>query len=586
MIIASVVNSMQESQIVIQLLYFPMLLLSGATIPLSILPNWIQIFAQFLPATYLITGMQAILGRNETFWQNRWSAAALVLTALLALFVSMKLFRWEKDEKLPARSKLWIVAVLTPFLISGIYQSRSRENLIKSKLVERQERRGRSMLIRNVRVFVGDGKVIESGGVLIKEGKIDRVYDGAIPDPKDVKADAVEGSGKTLIPGLIDVHVHLGAPGGFLESPSHVDPSRDLPRELAAYLYSGITAVKSVGDPLDAILKVRQQVNSGEKLGAELFICGPLFTAAGGHGTEYFKSLPDNIRENLEAQFVRIPKTAEEARRQVDALKKDGVDGIKAILESGMAGMLFNRLDVTLLKAISEEAHAQNLPIVVHTGAVRDVEDAVHVEANGIEHGSMREPIPLKLFARMKAAGIAYDPTLTVFEAMDDLTLGKTDLLDRPLLQQVGPAKLLTSTKDFIRSPKSAKMRAGFKGFADLAVAKQNLLHAWQSGVLLVTGSDAGNPLVLHGPTIHRELQLWVEAGIPPAVALQAATYNAARLLRTDRRMGLIRPDYEATMVMISGDPLKDIHATENIQSVYFKGERVDRSELFNQDKQ
>jgi imidazolonepropionase-like amidohydrolase len=385
---------------------------------------------------------------------------------------------------------------------------------------------------------------------------------------------------------LIDVHVHLGAPGGFLLSQGDADPYRDMARELAAYLYSGITAVKSVGDPLDAILKVRQQVNSGEKLGAELFICGPLFTAAGGHGTEYFKSLPDNIRENLEAQFVRIPKTAEEARRQVDALKKDGVDGIKAILESGMAGMLFNRLDVTLLKAISEEAHAQNLPIVVHTGAVRDVEDAVHVEANGIEHGSMREPIPLKLFARMKAAGIAYDPTLTVFEAMDDLTLGKTDLLDRPLLQQVGPAKLLTSTKDFIRSPKSAKMRAGFKGFADLAVAKQNLLHAWQSGVLLVTGSDAGNPLVLHGPTIHRELQLWVEAGIPPAVALQAATYNAARLLRTDRRMGLIRPDYEATMVMISGDPLKDIHATENIQSVYFKGERVDRSELFNQDKQ
>jgi ABC transporter DrrB family efflux protein len=586
MIIASVVNSMQESTIVIQLLYFPMLLLSGATIPLSILPNWIQIFAQFLPASYLITGLQGILGRGETLGQNMWSAAALVLTTILALFVSMKLFRWEKDEKVPARSKLWIVAVLTPFLISGIYQSKSRENLTKAKLVERLERRGRTILIRNVRVFVGDGKVIESGGVLVKNGRIDHVYDGAIPDPKDVKADAVEGSGKTLIPGLIDVHVHLGAPGGFLLSQGDADPYRDMARELAAYLYSGITAVKSVGDPLDAILKVRRQVNSGEKLGAELFICGPLFTAVGGHGTEYFKSLPDNIRKNLEAQFVRTPQTAEEARQQVDALKKDHVDGIKAILESGMAGMLFNRLDVAVLKAISEEAHAQNLPIVVHTGAVRDVEDAVDAQANGIEHGSMREPIPQALFARMKAAGIAYDPTLTVFEAMQDLAAGKTDLLDRPLLQQVGPAKLLGGTKDFIRSEKSAKMREGFKGFADLAVAKQNLLHAWQAGVMLVTGSDAGNPMVLHGPTIHREMQLWVEAGIPPTVALRAATESAARLLRTDRRMGLIRPGYEASMVLISGDPVKDIHATENIQAVYFKGERVDRSELFNQDKQ
>jgi imidazolonepropionase-like amidohydrolase len=173
-----------------------------------------------------------------------------------------------------------------------------------------------------------------------------------------------------------------------------------------------------------------------------------------------------------------------------------------------------------------------------------------------------------------------------VFEAIEDLAAGKTDLLERPLLQQVGPAKLLASTKEYIRSEKSAKMREGFKGFVNLDVAKQNLLHAWQSGVLLVTGSDAGNPLVLHGPTIHREMQLWVDAGLPPSVALQAATYSAAKLLRAERRMGLIRPGFEATMVMISGDPLKDIHSTENIQSVFLKGERVDRSELFNQDKQ
>jgi imidazolonepropionase-like amidohydrolase/ABC-type multidrug transport system permease subunit len=586
MIIASVVNSMQESQILIQLLYFPMLLLSGATIPLSILPTWVQIFSQFLPATYLITGMQAILGRGETLAQNAWSAAALVLASILALFVSLKLFRWEKDEKVPAKSKLWIVAVLTPFLISGIYQSQSRENLTKSKLMERQERRSRAVLIRNVRVFVGDGKVIESGGVLIRNGKIERVYEGAIPDAKDVKADEVEGSGKTLIPGLIDVHVHLGAPGGFLQTQSDADPYRNLQRELAAYLYSGITAVKSVGDLLDPVLKVRKQVNSGERLGAELFLCGPLFTAPGGHGTEYFKGLPDNIRKNLEAQFVRTPKSPREARQQVDELKKQGVDGIKAVLESGMAGMLFNRLDVEILKAISEEAHATNLPIVIHTGSVRDVEDALKVRANGIEHGSMREPIPEELFARMKAAGVAFDPTLTVFEAIEDLAAGKTDLLERPLLQQVGPAKLLASTKEYIRSEKSAKMREGFKGFVNLDVAKQNLLHAWQSGVLLVTGSDAGNPLVLHGPTIHREMQLWVDAGLPPSVALQAATYSAAKLLRAERRMGLIRPGFEATMVMISGDPLKDIHSTENIQSVFLKGERVDRSELFNQDKQ
>src|SRR5207302_9870514 len=119
-------------------------------------------------------------------------------------------------------------------------------------------------------------------------------------------------------------------------------PDKTMPRALAAYLYSGITAVKSVGDPLDQILKVRSMVNSGVPLGAELFTCGPMFTASGGHGTEYFKNLPEQFRKSAEEQTVRTPQTPDEARQQVDALKQRGVDCVKAILESGQAGLLFN----------------------------------------------------------------------------------------------------------------------------------------------------------------------------------------------------------------------------------------------------
>jgi len=97
LIIASVVNSMQESQILVQVLYVPMLFLSGTTIPLSILPNWVQIIAQFLPATHLLTGMQAMLGRNESLRENASSTFALILTTVLATFIGVKLFRWEKD---------------------------------------------------------------------------------------------------------------------------------------------------------------------------------------------------------------------------------------------------------------------------------------------------------------------------------------------------------------------------------------------------------------------------------------------------------------------------------------------------------
>ena len=99
-----------------------------------------------------------------------------------------------------------------------------------------------------------------------------------------------------------------------------------------------------------------------------------------------------------------------------------------------------------------------------------------------------------------------------------------------------------------------------------------------------MTGSDAGNPLVLHGPTIEREVELWVDAGLPPAVALQAATYNAARLLRADGHIGIIEEGRDANLMLVTGDPLKDIHQIENVETVILKGEQIDRQELFNQE--
>lgn len=101
---------------------------------------------------------------------------------------------------------------------------------------------------------------------------------------------------------------------------------------------------------------------------------------------------------------------------------------------------------------------------------------------------------------------------------------------------------------------------------------------------MLVTGSDAGNPLTLHGPTIQREVELWVEAGIPPQVALQAATYNAARLLGAEGRIGLVKEGYDANVILVDGNPLKEIKQIESVQSVILKGERIVRSELFEQE--
>lgn len=584
LIVASVVNSVAESNILIQVLYMPMLFLSGATIPMTGLPTVAQIISQFLPASHLNSGVQGILLRNETIAQNAAPALALIVTIAVAMFISIKLFRWEKEEVIRRSAKLWILAVFLPFFILGTYQAYSKENIQKGKMYERDFRRGRTRLIRGARIFIGDGKVIESGAILIKDGKIAEIYEKSLPDAKALKAETVEAFGQTVIPGLIDVHVHLGATGGIPESQKDYNPKAMLDRNLAAYLYSGVTAVKSVGDFRDEALSARARMQSGEKLGAELFVCGPLFTAEGGHGTEFFRSAPEFVKQMSAEQFIRIPKTAAEAKEQVDTLAAQKVDGIKAVLEAGVSGMLFNRMDLGILKAIAQAARADRLPIVVHTGDAQDVTDAVAAGINGVEHGSARDSISEETFSAMAKQGVTYDPTLSVMEAFREFAEGKTELLDRILIAKTAPTNLVQNTKKQMTSPGIVKMRKAIGNYpVDLQKAGDNLLRAYKSGVPLVTGTDAGNMLVLHGPTVHREMQLWVQAGIPPQAALQAATYNAAKLLRTENRMGLIRKGYEANLVLVDGNPLQDISTTERISTVFFKGERVDRSALFDQ---
>ncbi len=587
LILASVTNTAQETTILIQILYMPMLFLSGATIPAASLPIWAQTLGQFLPASHLVQGFQGIFFHNLTLADKDTAiaAGALLLTAVLGLFLAMQLFRWEKEQKIPPRNKLWVLAVLAPFIALGCFQAYSKENIGKNEALLRSLQRTGIILIRDVRVFTGDGKVIENGAVLIRDGKIDSVYEqGGAPDADKVRADVVEGAGKTLLPGLIDAHVHLTSSGGNFGSGDDFDEAKAILHSAAALLYSGVTAARSTGDGLDASIKTRAEIASGAKLGAQFFICGPMFTSEGGHGTEFTRYVPQSMRATIAAQLVRTPKTPEEARKMVDQLKRAGVDGIKAILEAGWGeGMLYDRLDLLLARAVGEEARAQNLPLAVHTGDARDVTDAIDIGASSIEHGSLRDEIPDSVLARMAQRGIYYDPTLDVAEAYSNYYGGRTDSLNGSLVQQTVSAKVLKETRDFLGSGKSAdpgKAKLFAHGFDQ---GKANLLRAWKAGVPLVLGTDAGNPSVFPGPSIHHELQLWVQAGIPAEVALQAATSNAAKLLRASNHIGSIRPGLDANLLLVDGNPLTDIAATERISLVIYEGERVGRSALFDQ---
>lgn len=583
MIIAAVVNSAQEAQLLIQLLYLPMLFLSGATIPVSVMPTSVQVAAQFLPATYLYQGVNSIMIGGESLLTNWFAVVALTIAMCVALFVGVKLFRWEKDEKIAGRAKLWILVVLTPFFLLGFYQAKTKENIQRSKVLARTEARNHTLLFQNVRIFVGDGNVIPNGAVLIRAGKIAQVFQTAPADTASFHAEIRDEVGRTLMPGMIDMHVHIGAPGGvYDDAKRYADPNAGAMR-LAAYLYCGITAVRSTGDLLNSSLALRSKMKTGDFLGAELFTYGPVFTAPGGHPTELIDSFPAVMRSTAEKEFVRLPKSSREAMQQVDQLEKAGVDGIKAVLESGdRRWRLFNRLDLGIYQAIISRAAIDHLPSATHTGEAADVRDAVNAGTNSIEHGSLTDEIPEPLFAAMQSRNIAYDPTLSVIEALADQSTATPEPLERSLVRRVAPPDLISSTSAWLARRKRDGTVSPFEH--SLAIANSNLLNAYRAGVLLITGSDAGNMLVIHGPTIQHEMELWVKAGVPPGIALRAATFNAAKVLRAESRIGLIAPQHDATFLLLDGDPVQDITATERIASVFFQGEEVSRSQLLSQD--
>lgn len=123
LIVASVTNTMQETQVINNIIWTLFLFFSGATFPLPMMPRPIQRFADFLPATYLVTGLQRALVSAATLWQVRAELLALAAGAAVAFFISMQLFRWEPEEKVTRRAKAWAAATMIPFLLLGIWES-------------------------------------------------------------------------------------------------------------------------------------------------------------------------------------------------------------------------------------------------------------------------------------------------------------------------------------------------------------------------------------------------------------------------------------------------------------------------------
>lgn len=585
LIVASVVNTTQEGSIITQLLFLVMLLLSGATFPMAMLPDFAQMIAQFIPASYLVTGFQAVFLRNETIFASWQSIMALLGTFFLCMFLASKLFRWEKEERIPTKNKAWVAFTVIPFLVLGGIEVNSRNQIRKAELLWRDLQRGETTLITDAQIFTGDGEVIARGGILVRGGKIAEIYRGDAPSAESLEADVIDGSGKTVMPGLIDPLVHLVFPGGIPGNDAQFIPENYAKRALAGYLYSGVTAVSSATDPLDIALRLREQMESGARLGAEYFATGPLFTTEGGWGTHYLSTLPKNLQAVAEEQLIRRPNTSEQATSQATKLFDREVSGLNAVLVHGQAPYLYEGLDVSSLRALGDAARERSLPLVVMTGSSAEVFQAVEAGATIIMHGAYRDLLPDETIALLAERNVAYAPTLSLWDTAARILARDPNLFNDLLIAEVGPMPLLEATALSVNAGSFDKW-ARWLGdpVQNFLIARENAARCHAAGVPLLTATASGNPGLPHGPVIHREMQLLASAGIEPNAILRAATSNAARSLNLQGRMGRIAAGFEANLLIVNGSPLEQIESTTHISRVLYRGERIQRFELFEQD--
>jgi imidazolonepropionase-like amidohydrolase/ABC-type transport system involved in cytochrome c biogenesis permease component len=539
------------------LLFMPMLFLSGAAIPLEVMPEAVRRLAQFMPSGYFVEALRKLNGEFSAL-DLAFPLAVLAVSAGLLLAADFQLFRWDPAEKLGAPRLVKAALLgLAPVLIAGAGAPLLGQHF-------GSEPPAPKLAVVGAAVWGADDKVHPDQVLLLDDGKIRAMFaENSQPIPSGYRQ--VNARGGFVIPSLFDLHIHLdisGASGIELDELGEQRMRADLRR----YAQLGVLGVRSVGDQTDRIMRLRQ-LSEGDAGEAQLFAVGPVLTAPGGHPTEYYQG-------DAKEKAVRELATADEAHAVVKDLSDRGVDGIKLVYDEGSKEHPYPRMKYAVMEAAIQEAHLHQLPVTVHTGSAAEVRDAVRAGADGVEHGATRDALPDDLIAELKNRGTFYDATLSVIDGFRRIA-ARDHFEDDPLAEgRVEPAWLQDLSKGEGVAKLFRREGAERQWTQTLAIAKDNVRRAALGGVKLVLGTDAGNVGSLHGIATHRELQLLHDAGVPTPVMLEAATENAADALKHDD-IGRIAVGKTANLVVLGGDPLSDASAYDRIRFVVHRGHLI-----------
>ncbi|WP_437185384.1 amidohydrolase family protein [Planctomicrobium sp. SH668] len=429
--------------------------------------------------------------------------------------------------------------------------------LMSPTMIQAQEK----TVLSGATIIDGTGAPPHENMVLVIKGQ--KILGIVSPEEAPQDAITIDLSGKTIIPGLISAHSHVGQVKGATRANENY--SRDLIiQQLKQFEVYGVTTIVALGMNQDLFYAVREDSRNGKISGADLF--------GADHGMGAIEGQPAIPPLPNGDSIIDRPRSAEDGRERVRQAKLRGADFIKIWVDDAQGTL--PKLDFEVYSAIINEAHQQNLKVAAHVFTLTDAQSLVDAGVDIIAHGVRDQPVGPHFIASMKSKGVWYIPTLSLDDSFF-LYADRPEILEDNFIRNGLSPELLKQFQDPDWRAKTKAAPATLRARQSLEMNQRNLGLLNDAGVKIGFGTDSGaNPLRVPGMMEHRELQLIVQSGISPQEAILMATRNSAELLGLSDR-GTIATGKLADLVVLDENPLTEITLTRNIHSVWHRGKKV-----------
>ncbi len=435
------------------------------------------------------------------------------------------------------------------------------------------------VVIDNVTLIDGTTKPVQQAmSVGIDHGRFTFVTP-TIAAPK-VAGRHIDGAGKYLVPGFIDVHIHLKGPASArLLAPDHVDlDENELPVQttytdaelragrqlgigaLAGFLYSGVTTVYDAGNNPAYIMGLRADERAGKVLSPHILATGNIVTYPGSHG--------DNVA-------LRIASWPQDRPKFLKYLSEQKPDIVKLTLDEHGWGTrpMITLMPIDLLQDIITEANRHGIRTTAHTSSETRAMQAIYAGIDSLAHPVIQGPISPEFALLMGAKHTPMATTLTIGDGYSRL-VEHPEYLDQPLYQAALTGQEISDLRT--KTLPQWKER-GWTWWMKLMtpIAQDNLKQIHAAGGIVAIGTDQ-----TIGPAVHREMELMQAVGIPAKDIITMATLDGARHLGRDRDMGSVETGKIADAVLLTADPTVDINNAKAIWAVMKDGKLIDEDKL------